>query len=320
MRLLLQGEPSHKDLDVYGGLELRFNANWAYYIEQNGHQAVFLPTSHISDAARDCDFVFDAPTYVCPDKPHFHNYFSPGAPECLKGHCPWPIMHPTAECYRDGVALDEGIPRMFAPLPYPDSLLPSETQEPFDRNLILWANKGSFTGDWGDHRPQASMANLRVLAKLAKEFSFQVMFGGAAFVDAEPFAEELSTLLPQIPHTNLDKIPWRQLVVLMSQAKLSIQPGGITGCVFESIFAKSLPVAPPGFGFFQDAVAETKLLASAQRVDEVEIEEVLRRLWTDKEYYYKIHAVFQEDFEVHRNPYEHWKKLETFMQDSSGPP
>jgi len=317
MRLLFQGDPSHRDLDTYGGLELRFSVNWAHYIEQNGHQVYFLGADQVVSSAKNYDFVFDAPTWTslpCPDHPHFHSYFSPGAPECLKGHCAWPILHPSVDGYKMGVALDEGIPRMFAPIPYPNSFLPTEMQEPFDRKLILWANKGSFTPGFG--RQQSSMEHLRALAKLAKEFEFKVLFGGDAFIDAEPFKDEIGALLAIIPHALMGRIPWTELVRLSAQTKLSLHPGGITGCVYESVFAKSLPLVPPGFWAFQEALKDTKLLSSPF-ADEAEVEEVLRHFWTDKEYYYKIHAIIQEDFEVNRNPQKQWKELEAFMLDHS---
>lgn len=319
MKLLLQSHGASNHLDTYGGLEIRYGVNWAHYLKSLGHELWFLHASEIRRCAHSADFVFDAPTsdaYRCPDQPHFHNYFSPEAPSYLK--CGHPILHPTRSSYRQAVEIfqHQNIQRFFAPIPYLNDCLPDSTPEPFDRKLIMWANKGSFTPGFGEHRRLSSMAHLRVLARLAQDFDFQVVFGGAAFVDVGEYEPEVKELLTKIPHYTLDRIAWSALVKIMCQAKLSMNPGGITGCVFEAIFAKSIPVLCNDFGFFGEEAREANLLRESSFVSEENIEETLRRLLSDREYYYKIHDIFQQGFEPHRNPGEAWSKIEEYMRST----
>lgn len=317
MKLLFQSHNCRiSDINTYGGLEIRYSVNWAHYLATIGHTPVFAHPGEIFGASTQVDFTFDAATssaYRCPDRSHFHNYFSPEAPSYL--HCGHPMLHPTKSAYRQAVEnfQHQNLQRFFAPIPYLDSFLPTEMPEPFNRRLLMWANKGSFTPGFGEHRRQAGMSHLRMFARLSQDFDFEIVFGGAAFVDVGEFEPEVRELLTKIPHRMLDRIPWTELVKLMCQSKLSINPGGITGCVFEAIYAKSIPVLCNDFGFFGEESREANMLPEAVVVSEAQIEDTFRRLLSDREYYYKIHDIFQQGFEPHRRPAEAWSKIEEYI-------
>lgn len=301
MKLLFQSYSNDQDLNTYGGLEVRFSSNWAHWFKEHGHEVKFVHQSKVNKKAKDFDYVFDAPTstaFPCPDHPHTHSYFSPEVPSFLT--CGQPVLHPTFDSYQKGMGMDQGAPRRFAPIPYPANLLPKGTKRPFDRDLIIWANKGSFTEGFGEHRHKSSIAHLRVLAQLAKRAEFTVVFGGDAFVDSGPYELEIRKLLQEIPNTQLGRIPWIQLVELMSRAKLSLNPGGITGCVFEAIYAGAVPVLPKDFGFFPQEAQEAALIPNSNIIDEAQIYGALERLWVDRDFYNGKHRIFQNGFIPHR--------------------
>ncbi len=331
MKIAIRSWGSYRDnLDGFGGLELRYTVNYAHFLRSEGHEI------HFFDDARGCDssfdFAIDAPNHSChlvKAKYHTHNWFSPKITTAIK----YPEFH-NNPCYQSGQMIitspykygyDNAIKEvvehnfkhlLFLPLAYPDDLVPKNLVPGFNRNIILWGNKGNFNAEFGPERNLFYVTNgintLKALVRLNKKADFKMVFLLDNYIrDTRPeWKDEIADLISQLKDVErLDQVTWTQYVNFMAQTKINTHVGGLTSGINECLFTQGVPATPEKFIFFQDVAKELNLMPSAEIATVDEIYDAYERLWFDEQHYLYVRDAFQEAFADHRTDglRKHWK-------------
>ncbi len=185
---------SQNHLDGYGGLEHRFSVNWAYFLKEEGEEVHFVPEGAGCDASFDLHWnapvcsVPDRQCHVVKSRQHLHNYFHFDARSILK-HCPCVeqghgyFSNPYIDTFikMKKLADETGeYTAVFAPIAYPDSWKPAGLIPGFDRNEIMWCNKGSLDPQYGPENapyyPENSVNLLKALIRLNQKTDFKITF------------------------------------------------------------------------------------------------------------------------------------------------
>lgn len=333
MKIAVRSWGNYRDnLDGFGGLELRYTVNYAHFLKSEGHEV------HFFDGEKGCDSSFDmaidAPNNKChlvKAKFHTHNWFSPNTinaarnPGIHNNPCYTSGQMSVSDPYRYGydkaMGNDGGIEHnfkhiLFLPIAYPDDLIPENLVPGFDRNMILWGNKGNFNPEFGSERNMHYIINgidtLKALVKLNKKADFKTVFILDQYIRTtrEEWRGEVNDLIGQLKDVSrLDQVTWTRYVNIMAKTKINTHVGGLTSGINECLFTQSVPATPEKFIFFQDVAKELKIMPPPEVATAEEIYDAYERLWFDERYYLHVRDAFQDAFLDHRTAglKGHWR-------------
>ncbi len=331
MKIAVRSWGSYRDnLDGFGGLELRYTVNYAHFLRSEGHEVHFFDDNHGCDSS--FDFAIDAPNHNCnavKAKFHTHTWFSPRTANAVNnpgihgGSCYQSGQMIIADPYKHGYdnAMKKGVAHnfkhiLFLPLAYPDDLIPKNLMPGFERNVILWGNKGNFNPEFGPERNMFYVTNgidtLKALVRLNKKADFKMIFLLDNYIRGtrSEWRDEVADLIRQLKDVErLDQITWTRYVNFMAQTKINTHVGGLTSGINECLLTQGVPATPEKFIFFQDVAKELNLMPSAEISTVDEIYDAYERLWFDEQYYLYIRDSFQDAFADHRTDglRKHWQ-------------
>ena len=323
-------------LDDFGGLEHRFAVNWGHFLRSEGHEVHFFPENYGCDSS--FDLFWNAPVCSVPSrqcqtlraKKHLHNYFHFDVRPVVQ-YCP---CAPQGECYFSNPYIDtfaklQEIEReavtfkgVFTPIAYPDQWCPQGLVPGFDRNEIMWCNKGSLDPKFGPENapyyPGNSVELLKALIKLNQKADFKITFAYDSLIRTARPQYGVEGLISQLKNVErVDKIPWSNLVDRMSRCKVNTHAGGLTSAINECLFVGAVPLANRDFGFFNAKCQELNIIPNPQHATADEIYDGLEKLWFDKDWYNYVNASYQELFSYHRTEglRKAWKELLELLYD-----
>jgi hypothetical protein len=310
---------SQNSLDGYGGLEHRFSVNWAFFLKEEGHDVHFLRESAGCDSS--FDLYWNAPVCSVPNRQcgnvkarkHIHNYFHFDVNPAL-GFCPCVqedrcyFSNPYIDTFRkleESAAASNKFTPLFTPMPYADSWRPKDLVPGFDRQEIMWCNKGSLDPQYGPENapyyPENSVNLLRALIKLNQKADFKITFGLNSLIRNARPEYGVAGLIAQLKNVErVDKIPWTNLVKRMSLCKINTHAGGLTSAINEALFVNTAPLVNSHFGFFNELCQELNIIPNPQHATSDEIYDGLEKLWFDRERYTHVVDAFEELFKYHR--------------------
>lgn len=317
--------PACDHLNGFGSLDQRFNVNWADFLRREGHQVHFFDDSVGCDES--FDLAIDAPIHDCRNiksKKHIHISFNTAS------------LHSTDiqdnPCYQEGRfvlavpyrvdylknlgMISQGFKHipLFMPIAYPTYLLPNSNTRPgFERQEMMWVNKGNFDRVFDENHPSHFMVSnglnlLRALNKLNQKIDFKITMGMNSMIQrAKPEwgVEELIGSLKNVERVEV--LPWTEVVQRLGKCKFNFHPGGITGGVNEAVFTGALPLTP-GCSVHLNVL---EVVPDPRTATADELYEVLERLWLDRRHYNACLEAFQDVFQDHRTPalYQHWMNI-----------
>ncbi len=307
-------------LDGYGGLEQRFAVNWGFFLKEEGHDVHFLRENQGCDSS--FDLYWNAPVCSVPalqcgnvkSRKHIHNYFHFDVVPAL-GFCP---CVQEGNCYFSNPYIDTfkkleenasnspgKFTPLFTPLPYIDRWLPQNLLPGFDRQEIMWCNKGSLDPQYGPENapyyPENSVNLLKALVKLNQKVDFKITFVLNSLIRNARPEYGVEGLISQLKNVErVDRIPWSNLVDRMSRCKVNTHAGGLTSAINEALFVNTAPLANSHFGFFNELCQELNIIPNQQHATADEIYDGLGKLWFDREWYEYVVDSFEELFRHHR--------------------
>jgi hypothetical protein len=194
---------------------------------------------------------------------------------------------------------------LFTPLPYADNWLPQNLPPGFDRQEIMWCNKGSLDPKFGPEHapyyPENSVNLLKALVKLNQKADFKITFVLDSLIRTARPEYGTEALISQLKNVErVDKIPWSNLVNRMSLCKINTHAGGLTSAINEALFVGTAPLTNSHFGFFNELCQELNIVPNPQHATTEEIYDGLEKLWFDREHYTNVVNSFEELFRYHR--------------------
>lgn len=332
MKIGIRGHGANS-IDDVRGLEQRFAVNWAEFLKYEGHDVRFFDSNVGCDSS--FDLAIDVPVEHCDNikaKYHVHNAFNPKS-----------LRHEMVQnnpCYQEGMYFFSSPYRLdynkscsmvsqenfkhipvFMPLPYPDHCRPSVEKLGFERNEILWANKGNFDCVFDENHANHYYVTdginvLKALVALNRKFDFKVTFLMDSKIRVARHEWGVEDYISQLKNVDrFDIIPWNNLLKIMSKCKLNTHPGGLTSAVNEAVFLNTLPMTPAC-----DMHLSILPMAPDPKTSSVEdVYAAYEKAWVDKQYYNSCLNAYEVAFQDHRtaNLRKHWTTLMTILENKS---
>jgi hypothetical protein len=324
-------------LDGYGGLEQRFSVNWAFFLKDEGHDIHFLREGAGCDES--FDLYWNAP--VCSDpnrscrnvraRKHIHNYFHFDVRPVIQ-YCPCAergecfFSSPYVDTFKRMKEMEEEIgtfKALLTPIAYPDNWRPSDLVPGFDRDEIMWCNKGSLDPKFGPENapyyPGNSVEILKALVKLNQRVDFKTTFVLNNLIRTARPEYGVEGLISQLKNVErVDQIPWSNLVARMGKCKINTHAGGLTSAINEALFVGTAPLTNTHFGFFNDICQELNIVPDPQHATSDQIYDGLEKLWLDRNWYNKVIERFETGFAYNRTEglRKAWRDLEQTLYDA----